>query len=267
MRAPAAVAALVAALAFGAWLLLRPTPGAVVAVPGPTPAPPADTRPADVAPPPTPSLAGAGATPAPRATGPRVVGGVIQGRGAVRVVLTLPAGVEATVPLRIDVTSKGPALADYPLPVRQEDGTWLYEALPVGAYRLRVVADGLQAAEADAVVGADAETSVPVTLVAGGAIAYRAVFFTGEAPEAVKLSLVDGRGVPVVSTIQVPAGMVHLGPDARARNLDLPAEARIVGLKPGAYRLRATAPSGEFDEQAVDVKLGEPIAVELKIRR
>jgi hypothetical protein len=267
MRAPLAAAALVAALAFGAWLLLRPSPGAVVPVREPSPAAPAPARPADVAPAPTPNLAGTGAAPVPRATGPRVVGGVIKERGAVRVALTLPAGVEATVPVRIDVTSKGPALADYPLPVRQEDGTWLYEALPVGAYRLRVVADGLQAAEADAAVRANEETSVPVTLVAGGAIAYRAVFFTGEVPEAVKLSLVDGRGVPVVSTIQVPAGMVHLGADVRALNLDLPPEARIVGLKPGAYRLRATAPSGEFDEQTVDVKLGEPIAVELKIRR
>ncbi|MBL9085698.1 MAG: hypothetical protein JNM10_01015 [Planctomycetia bacterium] len=267
MRAPLAATALVAALAFGAWLLLRPSPGTVVAVREPAPATPAPARPADVPPSATPNLAATGVTPAPRATGPRVVGGVIKERGTVRVVLTLPAGVEPTVPLRIDVTSKGPALADYPLAVRQEDGTWLYESLPVGAYRLRVVADGLQATEADAVVRADAETPVPVTLVAGGAIAYRAVFLTGEVPEAVKLSLVDGRGVPVVSTIQVPAGMVHLGADVRALNLDLPAEARIVGLKPGAYRLRATAPSGEFDEQAVDVKLGEPVAVELKIRR
>ena len=151
--------------------------------------------------------------------------------------------------------------------MRQEDGTWLYDALPVGGYRFRLVADGLQAAEVEATVRVDAETAVPVTLVAGGAIAYKAVFFTGETPEAVKLSLVDGRGVPVVSTIQVPAGLVHLGADARALNPDLPPEARIVGLKPGSYRLRATAPSGEFDEQTVDVKLGEPIAVELKIRR
>jgi hypothetical protein len=130
-----------------------------------------------------------------------------------------------------------------------------------------VVAEGLQAAEVEATVRSEAETTVPVTLVAGGAIAYRAVFFTGEAPDAVKLSLVDGRGVPVVTTIQLPAGMVHVGAEARALNLDLPPQARIVGLKPGAYRLRATAASGEFDEQTVDVKLGDPIAVELKIRR
>lgn len=267
MRAPLASAALLAALGFAAWLLLRPSPVRVVAVPDPVPVTPAADRPAAVAAPAaTPSLAATGTAPAP-AAGPRVVGGVIREHGAARLTLTLPAGVDATVPIRIDVTPKGPAFSDYPLAVRQEDGTWLYETLPVGAYRFRVVADGLQAAEVEATVRRDAETAVPVTLVAGGAIAYRAVFLTGEAPEAVKLSLVDGRGVPVVSTIQVPAGMVHLGADVRALNLDLPAEARIVGLKPGAYRLRATAPSGEFDEQTVDVKLGEPIAVELKIRR
>ncbi|MFO0931507.1 MAG: hypothetical protein U1E39_02220 [Planctomycetota bacterium] len=266
MRAPLAAAALLAALGFAAWMLLRPSPGAIVVGPQAATPAPAPARPADVAPAATPNLSGSGTAPKPpRPT--RVVGGVIQDHGAARLTLTLPAGVDATVPLRIDVTPKGAALPEYPLPVRQEDGSWLYESLPVGAYRFRVVADGLQAADVEATVRADAETAVPVTLVAGGSIAYRAVFFTGETPEAVKLSLVDGRGVPVVSTIQVPAGLVHLGAEARALNPDLPPEARIVGLKPGAYRLRATAASGEFDEQVVDVRLGEPVAVELKIRR
>lgn len=266
MRVPLAAAALLAALGFAAWLFLRPSPGAIVAQRDPVPTAAGPVRPADVTPAPTPGLSGSG-TVVKRSTAPRVVGGVIKDFGAARIVLTLPAGVEATVPLRVDVTPKGPALPDYPLPVRQEDGTWVYDALPVGGYRFRVVAEGLQAAEVEATVRSEAETTVPVTLVAGGAIAYRAVFFTGEAPDAVKLSLVDGRGVPVVTTIQLPAGMVHVGAEARALNLDLPPQARIVGLKPGAYRLRATAASGEFDEQTVDVKLGDPIAVELKIRR
>lgn len=267
MRSPVPALVVVAILGGAAYLALRPPAGTVPTVRDPGPTTPTAPPPAAVPVAPTPGLAAGGAPPVKAVAGPRVVGGVIRDHGAARLTLTLPDGVDANVAVRLDITPKGPAFAEYPLPVREEDGTWRYAQLPVGAYRVRVVADGLQAADVDVKVRADEETTVPVTLVRGGAIAYKAVLYSGEAPEAVKLALVDGRGVPVDSSIQLPAGMVHVGQDTRALNLDLPAEARIVGLKPGAYRLRATAPSGEFDEQTVDVTLGEPVAVELKIRK
>jgi len=266
---PLAVLVLCAVLGFVAYLLLQPTPRGVGVAREPGRTTPDVERPAAATPTPVtaPGLSATGtAVPKPVA-GPRVVGGVVRDQGTVRIVLTLPDGVEPGVGVRFDIAAKGPALATYPLPVREEDGTWRYETLPVGVYRVRVVVEGMQAASPDATVRADEETVVPVTLMRGGAIAYRAVLYSGEAPETVKLGLADARGVPVVSSIQLPAAMVHVGVDAATWNLDLPPEGRIVGLKPGAYRLRATAASGEFDEQTVDVTVGEPAAVELKIRK
>ncbi len=269
---PLAALALLAVFGFVAYLLLQPTPGGVGVTrePGPTATTaPVVARPVAATPSPVtaPPLSAAGTAVPPPVAGPRVVGGVVRDHGSARIVLTLPDGVEPSVGIRVDIASKGPALATYPLPVREEDGTWRYESLPAGAYRVRVVVDGMQAASADATVRADEEVVVPLTLVRGGAIAYRAVLSSGEAPEAVRLAIVDGRGQFVVASIQLSAGMVHVGSDEATRNLDLPPEGRIVGLKPGAYRVRATAASGEFDEQNVDVTVGEPVAVELKIRK
>lgn len=262
------VALLVVVAALVAYLLLARSEPSVPVVREPGPAGPAPTRP-DAAPPSVPvtPLAVGASRPSPP-VGPAMKDGVLRDRGAVRVRLSFPADLDpATVGVRLDLTPKGPAPSDYPLPLRQEDGTWLYEALPVGGYRVRVVADGLQAAEGHVTVARDEEADLPLTLVPGGALAYRAVLFSGDTPEHVRLSLVDGRGVPVAASVQLPAGLVHLSGEPRMRTLELPAAATVVGLKPGTYRVRATAPSGEFDEQAVEVAAGGPTPVELRIRK
>lgn len=268
MPRPALAALLLVVAALAAYLLLSRSEPTVPVVREPGPASPAATRPV-AAPDPVPVTPLAVGTPRPPPrVGPALNDGVLRERGAVRVRLAFPADLDpATVGVRLDVTPKGPAPSDYPLPLRQEDGTWLYEALPVGRYRVRVVADGLQAAEGDVTVARDQETDLPLTLVPGGALAYRAVLFSGDAPENVRLSLVDGRGVPVLASVQLPAGLVHLAGEGRARTLELPPAATVVGLKPGTYRVRATAPSGEFDERAVEIAAGGPTPVELRIRK
>jgi len=95
-------------------------------------------------------------------------------------------------------------------------------------------------------------------------LAYKALLLSGDPPESLQIAVLDGRGVPVEFAVQHGAGLARLEPGA---TVALPSEARIVGLAPDVYRLRATAPSGETDEQKVDLKGGVTGEVAFSIRK
>ena len=72
------------------------------------------------------------------------------------------------------------------------------------------------------------------------------------------------QGKRVAASFRTAATTVHVPAD---RVMSLPLEGRIVGLKPGLYRLRGESPAGETDEQDVVAETGKPGEVELRIRR
>lgn len=205
-------------------------------------------------------------------------GGVIRDHGAVVVRLVVPDAerlsaeelAKTVASARVDVDSLGAGLPAYPLALQQEDGTWLYESLPVGKYRVKAVVRGYEVASTVVEVKKAQDVTAELALARGGELQWKATLLSGEAPAWVRLELLDGRGQAVAPTVLTTLGYTHLRADQRP---DLPATGRIVGLRAGAYRLRAAAApptpneASEADEKVVEVKAGEVALVELSFRK
>ena len=184
--------------------------------------------------------------------------------GSLRIRLAPGEGLAVGAALRVDLEALGAAPSPYPLAVLQEDGTWAYERLPVGKYRVRVFAPGAQDAVGEATVKKDTEAAVTIALAVGAEVPYRVASYAGDVPAVVTVELLDGRGVRIGGSFHTGAGVAYVGASSTRR---LPGEGRVVGLRPGAYRLRATSEAGETDEQAFDAKIGTSPTVELKLRK
>jgi len=182
------------------------------------------------------------------------------------VVRVVPEG-EAAVPptIRVDVESLGRALSAHPL--AEHDEKWVvhrYASLPVGSYRVRVMAEGFQDATADVTVSEDAEATTDVPLRAGATAAYAVALPDGSAPETVTIALLDGRGKPLPYTAQTLATTLHTTPD---RPVGLPAKGRLIGLRPGKYTLRATSPAGQIVDREFEAKVGEEATLEVSVAK
>src|SRR5262249_44084347 len=119
-------------------------------------------------------------------------------------------------------------------------------------------------ASGDVAVDKDAENRLELGLRPGATIHYKALLLSGEPPESLQIAVLDGRGVPVEFAVQHGAGIARLEPGS---TLALPSDPRIVGLAPDTYRLKATAPSGETDEQRVELRPGATGDVAFSIRK
>jgi nucleoid-associated protein YgaU len=254
---------LVTAAALTAWWLLSPSePTPDVGGGGEAPEAQAPVAPrAATAPSEGPGLSRAPAAP-PRKVRPTP--GRPRGIGALRVRLT--AGERTPEASRVRLRLE--ALVGTPesprLPLAQEDGTWLYESLPAGRYRVDAMVAGFVTASLETSVEGDDETILEVPLRPGSEIAWKAVFPTPDAPDTIQVLLFDGRGERIGATFQTSVTTLHV---PGTRTVAMPLEGRIVGVKPGRYRVRGVSPAGESDEHEVDVRLGEPASVELRIRR
>ena len=253
----------VALVGLAAWLLLRGgEPG-----PGPSPddelavRPGAETRElatsaTEVAP---PAVAKPLENPRPR---PPVKD--ITDRGSLLVVPVAPEGGTVPKELHLDLEALGPAPAAQPLPLPLDGDQYRYESIPVGTYRVRISADFLMDSIGEAVVKADQETRVDVALLAGGMATYTAVLISGDPVERVTLAVLDGRGLPVPARF-----LSRKRSEETSARVDvsavLPSEGIVSSLKPGHYTLRATSPKGASDDQVIDVKAGESVAVAFRI--
>ena len=243
------------------WLLTRERPEGlhvgpaddVRVVPGPAPAPVAGS-------------AGGGALGSGPRAAPRrdTTAGAITEHGSLRIELDVTDGRPAPAYPRLYIEAVGPALVHTPLPAPSDGGTWLFDSLPVGAYRLRASAEGYQALVLPVTVERDREARLRVPLVPGAEIAYESVLYSGEVLEHVRLELLDGRGVAQSYVLEIASGPMNVEAGKAVR---VPGTSRVVGLKPGTWRLRATADSGETDEETVTVAAGEPAKVRFEIRR
>jgi len=231
------------------------------------------TAPSDDAPRPPDAIAGASMGGADLARGPdrppvappaRTTGPTVVRTGDVVVTLAPPAGVELTTGLVIDAEPIGFAVHAKRLALEQEDHSWRFVELPVGRWRVRAFVPGFLDASKDAEVREGVETAVSLPLERGAMASWKVSLLSGEVPETVRVALFDGRGVPREATYETAATTIHGLPEA------LPVLAptgRILGLKPGTYRLRATSPEGESDEKSFVVAVGETAALEFTLRR
>jgi len=260
------VALLALALAAGLlWWGLSRGDASPVADDGTQALAPSEAPPGTAAPPaPRPGgLEGAAPRP-PRPVAPVDPGATVVSYGSLRIRLVPAEGLTVGAALRLDLEPLGAALSPYPLAVLQEDGTWAYERLPVGKYRVRVFAPGAQDAVGEATIKKDAEVAVTIPLAVGVEVPYRVAMYAGDAPDFVTVELLDGRGVRIGGSFHTGAGVAYVSASSTRR---LPRDGRVVGLRPGPYRLRATSEAGETDEQAFDAKLGASPTVELKLRK
>jgi hypothetical protein len=184
--------------------------------------------------------------------------------GAVTVTLVPADGAPVPKSLSFDAQPVGVNQAQKPLPVEQEDGTWRYEALTVGRWRIRAFVPGYVDASKDVDVRADGEFAVSIPLEPGGAASWKVALTNLEVPELVRIALLDGRGVPIEGTYQTPATTLHAAP---ASVPALPAEGKVVGLKVGRYRLRASTVDGDPKEVAFEVRAGETATLEFTLPR
>ena len=184
--------------------------------------------------------------------------------GTIRVTLAPSDGAVVAKTVRVEIEALGPALSTHPLAVPQQDGTYLFERVPTGRYRLRAMSEGSQEAVAQVAVEKDVEAAVEILLKPGADASYAVSLYSGESPATVTLALLDGRGLPVSASFQTSATTIHLPPD---RGAGMPPTGKVIGLKPGRYTLRATSLEGETDEKTFDAKAGEVVALELRIRK
>lgn len=203
--------------------------------------------------------------PAPTPKAPeRAPASTVVRTGDVTVTFAPPAGVEMPTGFRLDAEPIGFVSHVKRLALEQPDHTWRYAELPVGRWRIRAYVLGFMDVAKDVEVREGEEATVSLELERGAAVAWKVALLSGEAPESVRVVLLDGRGVPRTASYETSASTIHAAPDAVPA---LPASGRVVGLKPGRYRLRATSPAGESDEKAFEVAVGETATVELTLRR
>jgi len=235
-----------------------------------TPPRPEDRRSADVGSgAPAPVVGGprnpSGLAPMPRAARVSVAELLAQGKvGNGSLLVTLVPGASMGEPkgVRVDLEALDIPAAAHPLALPQEDGTWLFQRLPIGTWRVRAHVTGALAATSDVTVapGEMAEVTLPI---APGAEAAWKVTVVGESPpDTVRIVLLDGRGTPIEATYQTAYTILHAAP----RKVPvLPLEGRVVGLAPGSYRLRASIADGDADEKAFEVRTGDSPVVELRL--
>jgi hypothetical protein len=261
MRRLLPILAIVAA-GLATWWLVR-TPDVPLSVGGTSrvesdpSTPPTRVR---VSPPAAPDL---GTAPAGTRRKPAPGDAVPKGFGDLRVRLQAAGGAPDAGGVRIDLEAVRPTPESARLALAQADGTWLYSRVPAGRYRVLATVPGYMLAGVHTQVVPDDETIVDVTLEPGAEIVWKVVF-PGEAPETVRLALHDAQGKRVAASFRTAATTVHVPAD---RVMALPLEGRILGLRPGRYRLRGESPAGETDEQDVLAETGKPGEVELRIRR
>ena len=261
---PVGAIALVVVAALGVWLATRrgtapvlPLDDAPIAAPAPAGPPPMIVAAMGA------ELASAPVRPAPTRI-ERAPGLTEIKYGSVTVTLVPPPG--ATVPkhLSFDAQPVEFAHAAKPLPVEQEDGTWRFNELPSGKWRIRAFVAGFVDAAKVVDVRPDGEASVSIALEVGGAASWKVALTTREVPELVRVALLDGRGQPIEGTYQTIATTLHALPSTVPA---LPAEGKVVGLKVGHYRLRASTVDGDPKEQPFEVKAGETVALEFTLPR
>jgi len=184
------------------------------------------------------------------------------GNGSLLVTLAPATGMGEPQGVRVDVESIDVPAPAHPLAVPQDDGTYLFERLPIGRWRVRAHVSG--ALDASAVVtvapGALAEATIP--LLPGAEAAWKVTISGEGAPETVRVVLLDGRGRPVEATYRTAFTTLHAAP---GKVPELPLEGRVIGLAPGAYRFKASIGDGDADEKPFDVRVGEVPVVTLSL--
>lgn len=261
----APVLALVAAIAsLGVWFFVRRAPPSVTPIEHPS-----DAGPAPDSPPP-PLTVGMGSDLAsapskPRPTRVERAPGLTEIKyGAVTVTLVPPAGAALPKSLSFDAQPSGFVHAPKPLPAEQDDGSWRYDSLPSGRWRIRAFVPGFVDASKDVDVTPDGEATITLALELGGAATWKVALATSQIPELVRVALLDGRGIPIDGTYQTAATTLHASPSSVPA---LPAEGSVVGLKVGRYRLRASTVDGDPKEQPFEVKAGETVRLEFTLPR
>ncbi len=262
MRTSLALLLLVAVVGLVAWVTLSGG--------GKTPLP-EDRRSGDPDPgvpvAPRPAETGGSARLAPRPRAPRVsveellAQGKV-GNGSLLVILAPAEGMAEPKGVRIDVEALDIPAAAHPLALPQDDGTWLFERLPIGKWRVRAHVTGALAATSQVTVSPGALSETTIALAPGVEAAWRVTVLGDSPPESVRISLLDGRGVPIAATYQTPFTTIHAAP---GKVPVLPLEGRVIGLAPGLYRLRASISAGDADEKAFEVRTGESPVVELRL--
>lgn len=231
---------------------------------------PADdpTRPPDALP--GPSMGGGELARAPdRAPPPpkppeRAPAAIAVRTGDLLVTLAPPEGVALPEAFRIDAEPIGFSVHVKRLPLEQPDHAWRFDELPVGRWRVRAFVAGFVDVSKDVDVKQDVETPVALSLERGAVATWKVSLLSGAAPETVRVALLDARGVPREATYETSYSTIHAAPGALP---PLEATGRVIGLKPGTYRLRATSPEGESDEKSFEVAVGETATVEFTLRR
>jgi len=199
--------------------------------------------------------------PAPTAREPALT---VARTGDVVVTLVPPAGVALPTSLVLDVEPVGFAVHAKRLALEQTDRTWRYVELAEGRWRVRAFVEGFVDASRDVEARAGVETMLSIPLERGAMATWKASLLSGETPPSVRVSLLDGRGVPRAATFETAATTVHAASEASPT---LPPSGRILGLRPGTYRLRVTSPEGESDEKPFKVAIGETASLEFILRR
>jgi len=256
--------ALLAALGLVAWLALRARAPVEV-----TPGEEASSRSDATAPSPLAVSMGDGelAAGASRPRAPVVArqpGATVVVTGSLVVTLVPPEGAARPASVSFDAQPLDFKESRKSLPLEQENGSWRYEALAVGRWRVRAFAPGFVDASQVVTVRADDEVALAIPLEAGGAASWKVTVGTGDAPETIRLALLDGRGIPIEGTYQTPGTTLHALPN------EVPAlapEGTVLGLRRGKYRLRASTADGYPSEQTFEVKPGETVAVEFRLVR
>ena len=184
--------------------------------------------------------------------------------GSAIVTLVPPDGTSMPAGFSLDASPVGFTHHLKYLGLEREDRTWAYAELPVGKWRFRAFVPGCRDVAEVVEVRRDAEAAVRIQLEVGGAASWKVRLTTLEAPELVRVLLLDGRGVAIDGTYQTAATTLHVAPaDVPA----LPSDGRVVGLTPGRYRLRASTLDGPTKEEAFEVKAGEIVPLEFTFSR
>lgn len=208
-----------------------------------------------------------GLAPMPRAARVSVEELIAQGKmgnGSLLVTLAPAAGMGEPKGVRVDVEAMGVPAAAHPLALPQDDGTWLFERLPIGRWRVRAYVTGALTATSEVLVGPGEMAEVTIPLAPGAEAAWKVTVLGTEPPDTVRIALLDGRGVAIPGTYQTAATILHAAP---GKVPVLPLEGRVVGLAPGAYRLRASLAEGDVEEKAFEARTGEVTLVELRLVR
>lgn len=261
---PVAAIPLLTLVGLGVWLLARGSPPTVMPIDdAPRAAPPTSPPPAQL-----PVAMGSDLVSAPSKAPPKPgdhASVVTEIRyGAVTLTLVSPNGEAIPKSLSFDAQPLEFNYAQKSLPAAQDDGTWRYDRLPAGRWRVRAFVPGFVDVSKDIDIRPDGEARISLPLEVGGAAAWKVALTTRQVPEFVQVSLLDGRGIPIGGTYQTAATTLHAEPSKAPA---LPAEGAVVGLKVGRYRLRVSTLDGEPKEQAFEVKAGETVTLEFTLPR